>query len=1031
MRVFDPGQVPDHWVKYSALLDIWQDEEEPGDLKDFGVTLGLPEGTLSQFRDWLLSGKDKLPSGEGEAATHEDDAASKSVKRFFGLKRRRVWANLRLDRTSFELANDVAEHQQWSHLELLDVVRTAMKDRREILNRVFLECATALGNTAGSPPDPQRQTLQALWHTELCATAPDESTLGLVRVLLPKDIPENVSEVFRSIANHNRARCHSHLHQYEEAVRELEELADRAATGKIDDPIIRRLVGLPTLASMADALTHLLRHVEARWYWTKGMALAEQARSPYWRRYFDLKLADSRAYRPAVTAAKGDPPRLHSLFQGATRRALEVAWQAEDPPSKQGSDTWLRSIYWKLAWHAAEPRQLLSALQGTMEDIRAITEARNRRMRNPDLLPNASVDLDLLERGLLAARACVEHAEEGAVWLCPSEKAIEQQSKNPGTGKLAWEVLWKTVRALNEVEKFKKDAAESAVGVANANLEDALLRWREMLKKRAVGNLDTFRKVAPAVELEILRDRPTVDCLANPDGDSRSDRTCPSRGCPVCSLLDLEATAAGRREPHLAHLEYVLTTMARNAAEFSRYLGGGTGEGTVERPSTPKVEFVSLRRWNSFSPNLGSLAADTVGGGYLLRVYTGTRYLGIAIDPGYNFLENLFNEGFTIADVDLVAVTHAHPDHTDSITNFLTLLRESEKRSPKPKSTIRFAMSEGVLARYQQYLQLEVAFVPEVVMLTWPDAPGNAASRSELAIFTSGPEEVSLDFRDLLRQGEPVAYVKAIPAYHDDGTRKDSIGFKITVPQREKNGEPARSLVVGVLGDSRYHPGLSTELKKCDLVVLHLGAVLDDDSYKDAVGALSKEQWEHLHHLHGAKHPDCTRTKEACAQEELLGLTKENNLYWLGATKLICDLLPTGSESGHTPLVVLSEFGEELRGGLRADLARRLERHFWSRMPKAGLPGVIPADVGLRIDVREKKVRCAVCDRYCNWQEMDAIAVQPADEGLFFVCRDCQSVREHELREILSRRRSQVRPPQKLSKERTAEAQSVGPTPGA
>jgi len=42
MKTFDPGQVPDQWVKFSALLDIWQDEEEPDDLRTFGSKLGLP-----------------------------------------------------------------------------------------------------------------------------------------------------------------------------------------------------------------------------------------------------------------------------------------------------------------------------------------------------------------------------------------------------------------------------------------------------------------------------------------------------------------------------------------------------------------------------------------------------------------------------------------------------------------------------------------------------------------------------------------------------------------------------------------------------------------------------------------------------------------------------------------------------------------------------------------------------------------------------------------------------------------------------
>jgi ribonuclease BN (tRNA processing enzyme) len=448
-----------------------------------------------------------------------------------------------------------------------------------------------------------------------------------------------------------------------------------------------------------------------------------------------------------------------------------------------------------------------------------------------------------------------------------------------------------------------------------------------------------------------------------------------------------------------------------------------------KEPITPKIEFMSLRRWNSFSPNLGSLAADTVGGGYLLRIWTGKDYLGIAIDPGYNFLENLFNEGLTIADVDLVAVTHAHPDHTDSITNLLTLLRESKKRASEPKNTIRFAMSAGVLERYQEFLQAEVEFIPEVVMLSWAPAPGNAASQSELAILAlktpDRQRRLSIDFSDVAAEGAPLAYLRAIPAYHDDGTTKDSIGFKISIPLSDGDGKPREKLVVGILGDSRYHPRLKKELLGCDVVVLHLGAVLDDRSFRETTKALTEDAWRRLLHLHVIKNQGCEREGKTCARDELYALLEKNHLCWTGATKLICDLLPTSGTTGRAPLVVLSEFGEELRGGLRADLARRLESHFLERLPREQFPGVIPADVGLRIDVAEKTVRCAVCERYWKWGEMDAIAVRPADEGLFFVCRDCQSLREHELGEILSRRRAQVRAPQKLLEEGKGPTQPV------
>jgi ribonuclease BN (tRNA processing enzyme) len=1036
MRVFDPGQEPNQWVQYSALLDIWQDEEEPDDLRTFGIRLELPEQPLSDFLNWLPSGR------KAEPARDPDRGASG----FLALKRRRVWAILQFDRTCCDLANDVAEHRLWSKLQ---EVTDAKKQRRDILNEVFLECAAALRQPQTTLTEEQGSVLRALWHTELCATAPDESTIGLVNAF---PLLVGVDEVFRRIAEHNRARCHNHLRQHDDAVKVLETLADDPYKKK-QDSMILRWVGFSALASMADALTHLLRHVEARWYWRKGRVLAEEVQNTFWKHYFVLKLAKSRAEDPGKVSDHGRP-RLESLFQEATSKALHDAWLTTPPHLNDKG--FVRTVYWRLAWHAAEPRELLSSLKGTMEDLRAITEERGRAFRQPEAAlteDRKQKEILLLQDALLAARECLgECAEKQASWLHPDPaSATHQGFTEPVMLMLAWGPLWQAYRTLEEVEKL------NCPKPLDANLGE----WLETLRKRVRDSWSDFQRVVPAVELEQLIHEPTVTCPAKPKGGKRT-LECRDFGCPVHSLRIEEATAAaagddpslrleeatgaahrdGPHRPALAGLDYVLTTMARSAAEFDRYLSDRTAEVVSDRSGerekegrrTPNIEFISLRRWNSFSPNLGSLAADTVGGGYLLRVWTGKYYLGIAIDPGYNFLENLFNEGLTIADVDLVAVTHAHPDHTDSITNLLTLVRESKKRVlSNPKNTIRFAMSAGVLERYQNFLQAEVEFIPEVVMLSWASAPGNAASQSKLAILASpirGMEdrlsfELSAD-PDTLK---PLAYIEAIRAHHDDYTKKDSIGFRITIPESNRGGQHQNKLAVGILGDSRYHPELHKGLRDCDVVVLHLGAMLEDSSYRGAAEASCIEDRGQLCHLHRLTPGGCKEEVKKCAQEALYKLLDKNHLYWTGATKLVCDLLQTRETKGRAPLVVLSEFGEELRGGLRADLARRLESHFSDQNRE--FPGVIPADVGLRIDVAKRTVRCAVCERYWTWKEMDAIAVRPADEGLSFVCWDCQSLRGRELGEILSRRRTQIRPPQKLRDVPAIPESSTDPRSGA
>jgi len=77
-----------------------------------------------------------------------------------------------------------------------------------------------------------------------------------------------------------------------------------------------------------------------------------------------------------------------------------------------------------------------------------------------------------------------------------------------------------------------------------------------------------------------------------------------------------------------------------------------------------------LRKWNSYTPILPSKKGDNKGGGYFLY----HRGKGIVIDPGFNFIENFYQEGFKVADIDAVLISHAHNDHTVDLESILTLV---------------------------------------------------------------------------------------------------------------------------------------------------------------------------------------------------------------------------------------------------------------------------------------------------------------------------------------------------------------------
>jgi hypothetical protein len=134
---------------------------------------------------------------------------------------------------------------------------------------------------------------------------------------------------------------------------------------------------------------------------------------------------------------------------------------------------------------------------------------------------------------------------------------------------------------------------------------------------------------------------------------------------------------------------------------------GGPGYGGAgmddERYETvgPAIEYVCMRRYSSAFPLLPRPSAFRAhGGGYFVRLYpqrrerrsgtvkdphgavpedcslpaTPTRPIGIVVDPGPDFIENLYRTDFSLSDIDMIIVTHDHVDHLNSLESLLSLM---------------------------------------------------------------------------------------------------------------------------------------------------------------------------------------------------------------------------------------------------------------------------------------------------------------------------------------------------------------------
>jgi hypothetical protein len=87
-------------------------------------------------------------------------------------------------------------------------------------------------------------------------------------------------------------------------------------------------------------------------------------------------------------------------------------------------------------------------------------------------------------------------------------------------------------------------------------------------------------------------------------------------------------------------------------------------------------------------------------------------------------------------------------------------------------------------------------------------------------------------------------------------------------------------------------------------------------------------------------------------------------------------------------LAIISEFGEELKGGLRIDLYNKFNSWFKTKKDNACC---VPGDIGLEIDLNNNEILCNCCQEFRPKNRIKPIAYGK-EEAIFFVCKDCFSV---------------------------------------
>lgn len=468
--------------------------------------------------------------------------------------------------------------------------------------------------------------------------------------------------------------------------------------------------------------------------------------------------------------------------------------------------------------------------------------------------------------------------------------------------------------------------------------------------------------------------------------------------------LDIDRDKKGDLCPH-----YIFQNIMDGWREqFLRYIDGSSYHETLGKDNKG-FYFLGLQRWNSSSPAKGF----SVGGGYLLYHLNnnGSVDLGVAVDPGFDFVRNLFHSGYSLDDIDIVAISHAHLDHIRDFESIVILLSELEKRSSR-KKRIHVILSLGAYKRLEHIIEdpvLRYFVEPYIIDMDreiidkYFEYLGN--DRSTKFVYQSNPREehpddtynsfskrfnVILDDKEIseITGSKLRVTVKPTRAYHPDGTYSDSFGFLIKLEEQKH-----KPLMFGYTGDTKWVypdiPDLPNIPKKerrlirditeqylaCDTLLVHVGSLID----------IEPRDRKYLFKNYSEKSGECERL-----------IRDKNHPYLVGLIRLLNTL--SREVSGRCkPLVLISEFGEELRGNIRADLIRQLQNIFGEKL------AFLPLDVGMNVklgckgeintemDDIEKcacKVECVQCKRFVDIDDAH-FKLHGVDDALYCVCKTC------------------------------------------
>lgn len=370
-----------------------------------------------------------------------------------------------------------------------------------------------------------------------------------------------------------------------------------------------------------------------------------------------------------------------------------------------------------------------------------------------------------------------------------------------------------------------------------------------------------------------------------------------------------------------------------------------------------------LKAFSSSMPILLNYSNDIErysGGGFYIR-WNGK---GIAVDPGYKFVENLHRAGFSVLDVDVVVVTHEHIDHSSDIRLLDDLHFNASKnhkdqeynwnpegfyisKDDKIPHKISWYLDPVTYETVQTFADRNSGFSPLCNILYCVSVDQFETERLK-KVF---PENRNILTHQAIQIGTDIV-MQVFPTCHEQKNTRTYFGhtFGCTFECMSKDRQ---SIQIGYTSDTSInevsvYDGMINKLQNCQIIIANISGIYEDDI--------------------------------------LLKNAKARHLGYYGCYKIAYDILKTR----HSPVkyYLLSEFSNQV-SDIRYDVSKYLQKELnkCSEQFSQKKPLVLPAEIELEINLNTFGVKCSSCGR-CS-ENIHIIRPFGENQKLTYICDEC------------------------------------------